>query len=160
MRRAQLLQSLMLLFALAPLAGCMTGPANQYVLKALHEKISPEGWTLRPFEHVKLQVLNPQFGWVTVQSTRTDAESTPGDGTDWYYYQISNATIPSWGWSFQDPNHYRAQARMVGADSQSLYTFNANVWRQLDPVNGSKGELLANAGCGKPSFTFNPQTKY
>lgn len=160
MRSAQLLQSLLLLFALAPLAGCMTGPANQYVMKALHEKISPEGWTLRPLEHVKLQVLNPQFGWVTVQSTRTDAESTPGDGTDWYYYQVSNATIPSWGWSFQDPNHYRAQARIVGADSQPLYTFNAHVWRQLNPVNGSRGELLANAGCGIPSFTFNPQTEY
>ena len=160
MRRAQLLKSLLLLFALAPLAGCMTGPTNQYVLKALHEKISPEGWTLKPFDSVELQVLNPNYGWVTVRSTRTIAESTPGDGTDWYYYQVSNATIPSWGWSFQDPNHYRAQARIVGADSQPLYTFNAHVWRQLEPVNGSREELLANAGCGIPSLTFNPQTEY
>ena len=135
---------------LVPLAGCLSTPPYPILLQSIHQAFTPQGWTDRPLEAVELQILNPEHGWVTVRSTRSAAHQTGTDDIKRYFYQVTDARIPAWGWSILAPGQQQAKLRMVRRQDQTLWTSQAQV-RPDRPVTANRTVTLS-------SHTITPRT--
>ena len=62
MSKTYLIKSLLLLFALAPLTGCMMNPTDEYGVTFRNETFMPYGFTLNPEETIQFQVQHPRGG--------------------------------------------------------------------------------------------------
>ncbi len=153
MSKTYLIKSFLLLFALAPLSGCMMGPTEKASFYNLNEKFSPYGFTLNPGETIKFQVLHPRRGWHTIATTTTGSSSANAFSADWHYWNIKNIQIPSWGWTRESKGRHTAEVRAVGSNGRPLFTFNDNISNHWNP-NGSLYNFWVNAGSGKQSSTI------
>ncbi len=161
MSKTYLIKSFLLLFALAPLSGCMMGPTDQAGFSSFNQKFTPYGFTENPDETIKIQALHPgpRGGWITFAETSTGSKSVGGYGHDWYYWSRSNTKIPSWAWTWHSKTKSTAEIRAVGSDGKALWTFKGNLYDFWDP-NGSLYQLVTNSGSGKRSATVICHTIY
>ncbi len=159
MSKTYLIKSFLLLFALAPLSGCMMGPTDQTHVYDLNTKFSPYGFTLAPEETIEFQVLHSRGGWLTIATTTTGTSSANAFNADWHYWSLKNIQIPEWGWNRINQGRHEAEVRAVGSDGEALWTFKGNLYDFWDP-NGSLYQLVTNTGSGKQSATVICHTLY
>ena len=153
MSKTYLIKSLLLLFALAPLTGCMMNPTDEYGVTFRNETFMPYGFTLNPEETIQFQVQHPRGGnWYTIATTSTGSSSGKALGRDWYYWRTNNIQIPSWGWTWHSQYKSTAEVRAVGSDGEPLWTFNYRPFDHWNP-NGTLYDFWVNAGSGKQSAT-------
>ena len=160
MSKTLLTHSFLLLFALAPLTGCMMGPTDQYGIQHRKENLMPYGFTLNPEETVQLQAQHPRSGyWYTIATTSTGSSPIHSFGYEWYHWSISQAQVPAWAWTRHNKTKSTAEIRTVGSDGEPLWTFNYQPFDHWDP-NGSLENFWRKAGAKKQSATIICHTLY
>ncbi len=169
--RTQLFHSLTLGLLIAASTGCVMGPTDQVVLND-HETVY--GFPIFGFVDPPAQDQDPSFdlaleiynhvdgGWFPtpvlarpgLPNARNNGGLFEGYGAQWYYWEMTGY-IPNWGWTHEGEDHYTAEIRIVRRDGTPLWTFNSTLWEHFNPLQGSLGELWANAGSGKGSITVH-----
>ena len=75
------------------------------------------------------------------RSTRSAAFRTSNEDSKRYLYQVTDARIPSWGWSILAPDEQQARLRMVRRQYQPLWTSRVHV----GPVRRDRPEMANRA---------------
>ncbi len=120
MSKTSLIKSFLLLFALAPLSGCMVTPNEGDVLSSISEQVRTAGFTLNPNELIEVQTEHPQFGWITIGKFKTDSYPRNGFGYDWYSWG-GEVQIPKWAWTATSRQSFpKARIRAFGSQTSCV----------------------------------------
>ena len=154
MSKTYLIRSLLLLFALAPLTGCMTGPNEGDFIGSHYELVDAGGFTLNPNERIEVQAKHPTLGWITIGNFKTKSYSHSGFGYDWYQWG-GKVQVPSWAWSKPYPSAWIAKAKVRAFGNQTscvLMNFKSDWVSHWNPYGGDKelNELVTEAGHAAP----------
>ena len=118
MLKAYLMKSFLLLFALAPLTGCMTSPGAWEHIGSKKNPYLFSGFMTGPNEQVYLYAKTSANQWNLVGKTTSSSTSIKHFGLNWYAWNI-HTTLPGQTWHSNN-NNFLAVVQARDKDGKPL----------------------------------------